>query len=172
LDYGKELVFVPYNRRGVLEIPYGVEHLTTRLLSYMHNITEILIPSTVKYLGESVFRGSSALRRIEFLEAAEGVDEVPLTIGYNCFLAMDSLEELILPTRVGEINFNMQGGSENSPIIDQYTKLKGITIKGRPTPEDAAAGTYYKDIDGVLVSSDTKELVYIWHLQRANIPFP
>ena len=74
---------------------------------------------------------------------------------------MSGLEELILPTRVGAINFNAQGGAENSPIIDQYTNLKGITIKGRPTPEDAAAGTYYKDIDGVIVSSDKSTLVYM-----------
>ena len=161
LDYGKELVFVPYAKRGVLEIPYGVEHLTTRSLSYMYNITRIVVPSTVKYLGESVFRGSSYVKSIEFLEAAEGVEEVPLTIGYNCFLAMDGLEELILPTRVGAINFNMQGGAENSPIIDSTTKLSGITIRGRATAEDAATGNYYKDIDGVLVTSDESTLVYM-----------
>ena len=166
LDNGKELYFVPYNRSGVLEIPVGVEHLTQRVLSYMSSsVTQVIVPHTVKYIGDSVFRGSYA-QSIIFAEAPEGEEEVALKISDYTFAALSYLTELVLPTRMGIIDFNATRMFEGTQL------LKDIKIVGRPTAEDAAAGTYYKDIDGVVVSYDKAELVYFPQSRTGEYTIP
>lgn len=162
LDYGVELVYVPYNRSGTLVVPDGVEHITTRSL-YGMKYTKAIIPASVTRIGDHVFY-SGSYQSIVFEEAPEGVDEKPLTIGADTFNAMTSLKEVVLPTRIGVIDFN------ETHMFDYAPNLTHIDIVGRPAPE--AGNDYYTSIDGVVCNYDKTEIVYFPKMRAGEYVVP
>jgi len=161
LDRGVELVYVPYNRSGTLVVPDGVEHITTRSL-YGLRFTKAVIPASVKYIGDYVFY-SGSYRSIEFLPAAEGVEEVKLEIGENAFNACTSLSEVKLPARLGIVDFH------ETQMFNYNPALSHIEITGEYT---ADGNNYMSSIDGVVCNYDGSELLFYPRYRAGNYKIP
>lgn len=161
LEKGKELVFVPYNRTGTLNVPDGVEHILTRSL-YGLRFTKAVIPASVKYIGDYVFYGGS-YKEIVFLPAEEGKDEVKLEIGEHVFDNATSLEKLDLPARIGVVDFN------ETHMFDYAPRLKNINIVGEYT---ADGNNFFTSLNGVVCNYDTSEIVYFPKMRTGNYTIP
>lgn len=77
---------------GVFTIPEGVTEIGTYAFSGQTNITKVVIPSTMKTIGENAFENCSSLKAVEFANGCV-LDE----IGKNVFLGCRSLETISLP---------------------------------------------------------------------------
>lgn len=77
---------------GVFTIPEGVTEIGTYAFSGQTNITKVVIPSTMKTIGENAFENCTSIKEIEFANGC-----VLDVIGKNVFLGCRSLETISLP---------------------------------------------------------------------------
>lgn len=153
LDYGVELVFVPYAGRGTLVVPEGVSHIPTRVF-YALNYTKIILPASVTRIGDRAFY-RAGFSEIVFEEAPEGVDEKPLTLTEGVLNDLNRLVEISIPARIGNLDLN------ESNMFSNDNNLRKINVVGRPTPEQLKNKTYYTSNNGVVCNYDGTELVYV-----------
>lgn len=153
LDHGVELVFVPYNRKGTLVIPDGVQHIPSRVF-YWSLYEKIVVPASVTRISDRAFARATS-REIVFEEAPAGVEEKTLELTEGVFMDMVNLTELTLPTRIGLLDF------EGTNLVSSNRNLVKINIVGRPTPEQKASKQYYTSNNGVICNYDGTELVFV-----------
>ena len=102
-----------------IELPDGVEILSSYAFSYCPSLTSVSLPSTLKKMGSHCFYGCSSLTNIVI---PEGVSEIPQQcfeectslvnvklpktaskIGVQCFYGCTSLTNIVIPEGVSEI---------------------------------------------------------------------
>lgn len=104
-EYGEtQIRYCPYAKTGVVKIATGTTSIPIGVFSY-NKTTEVQIPHTVTYIGSNAFSGSN-LKKIVFLAAPEGTDEVPLRLEDKAFNYCSSLTEITLPSRITEFTAN------------------------------------------------------------------
>ena len=104
-EYGDtQIRYCPYAKTGVVKIATGTTSIPIGVFSY-NKTTEVQIPHTVTYIGSNAFSGSN-LKKIVFLAAPEGTDEVPLRLEDKAFNYCPSLTEITLPSRITEFTAN------------------------------------------------------------------
>ncbi|MBR2341009.1 MAG: leucine-rich repeat protein [Clostridia bacterium] len=96
------------------------------------------IPATMTYIGDKAFDNASALKTITF--AKNGAD---LTFGNYVFNDCTALEVVELPSTVVKLNLGVFDGCVNISRVEVDEENE-----------------YYKDIDGVVLSKDGKELLF------------
>ena len=153
LDYGVELVFVPYNNTGTLVIPDGVQHIPSRVF-YGIRYEKIVVPASVVRISDRAFARAHC-KEIVFEEAPAGVEEKTLELTEGVFMDMANLTDLTLPARIGLLDF------EGTNLVSSNRNLLKINIVGRPTPEQKAEKQYYTSNNGVVCNYDGSELVFV-----------
>ncbi len=104
-EYGDtQIRYCPYARTGIVKIAEGTTSIPIGVFSSI-KVSEVQIPHTVTYIGSNAFYGSY-LKKVVFLAAPEGTDEVPLKMEDKAFYYCRSLTEITLPSRITEFTAN------------------------------------------------------------------
>ena len=101
-------------------IPEGIEKIDSFTFAGNEKVKEIVLPSTLKYIGEEAFANCS---RLKIIEIPEGVEDIGIRAFYNCpslkfiklpstlswikyetFSRCESLEEIIIPEGIEKID--------------------------------------------------------------------
>lgn len=101
-------------------IPEGIEKIDSFTFAGNEKVKEIVLPSTLKYIGEEAFVNCS---RLKIIEIPEGVEDIGIRAFYNCpslkfiklpstlswikyetFSRCESLEEIIIPEGIEKID--------------------------------------------------------------------
>ncbi len=98
-------------------------------------ITEISLPSTVRFIGESAFEKCRALKKIEL---PEGITYIGEAAFYNC----TRLEGIVIPSTVEDIS---------TALFNGCTSLSSVTIKGSPRQIKAFAFYRCSSLTGISV---------------------
>lgn len=149
LENGKEIFFFPQGKVGSYTIPSGVENIPQSVFEGA-NIDEVIIPATVKMIGQKAFYNrsitSDGISSVIFADAQEGETEATtLTIAKEAFRST-SITEITFPARLAETDFR------GLNIFSYCYDLVNINIKG--------SGGFYTSNGGVLCDADGKEIVY------------
>lgn len=142
-----------YNKLSekVIKIPDGITDIENSAFGWKNkddNVEEIILPTSIKTIGAAAFCGRSKLKKINI---PDGVEEIKRdTFGY-----CEALEELFIPASVKNIDIAafptyQEGGSYSS---ERKCALKSIVVD---TDNDN-----YCSIDGMLLTKDKKELLFI-----------
>ncbi len=90
---------------NVVEIPDGIESIMKDVFLNNATINEIVIPASVKYIGESAFSNSSKLTAVKF--AGDGLEEIAADAFKNC----TALADIALPSTLTSIGNRAFAGS-------------------------------------------------------------
>ncbi len=88
------------------------------------NISEISIPYSVVDIGNSVFYGCAALKKVRFENDPVPSDELPLTMGTSIFYGCSELSDIVLPERLTAIPNNAFTSCVNLSSINLPGNLK------------------------------------------------
>lgn len=80
-------------------IPKEVIHIAYSACFKNHDLTELVIPSTVESLGTSSFEQATHLKSVTFSEQLT-------IIPYNAFASCESLQQVTLPKKLKKVDFN------------------------------------------------------------------
>lgn len=150
---------------GVLKIPSSINGIDVELINiyaFDHNtsINEVILPEGIKWLGGGAFMYCSNLRKINFPDSLE-------QIGGNCFQSC-GFTELVLPenmtAKIGDqafganqdlkkvtISNNLELDASIAKVFWYCTDLEEYIVTGN--------ADHYRVVDGVLYSSDMKEIL-------------
>ena len=146
------LEFVPkgFDVKGTFKVAEGTKTIPARVMASMANLTEVVIPSSVTYVGESAFASCYSLKTVRFLPMADGTLGEPLTVK-AAFIYCKELSTVVLPKRLVEIDLEaFYNFSSDEPM------LKTITVEELTATKDTSLNYY--DINGMLCKGDT--LIY------------
>lgn len=124
------------------EVTFGSGSAVTRIgkgaFANATGLRAFEVPATMTYIGDKAFDNASALKTVSF--APNGAD---LTFGNYVFNDCTALQVVELPATVVKLNLGVFDGCVNiSKVeIDEHNE-------------------YYKDIEGVVLSKDGKELLF------------
>ncbi|CDB25407.1 ig-like domain-containing surface protein [Firmicutes bacterium CAG:552] len=140
---------------------------------YQSKITDITLPGTIKYIGDSAFCGATELKSVTF--SANGL----LRVGVGAFSECRKLEKIVLPDSVEEIGDRAFIGCESLAEIIMGSAVKDIgenafatgyyaadnkttTIKYKGSREQwSKINVTYTDLDGThVVSVDSTDKWY------------
>lgn len=138
----KTLISCPRNKRGVVVVPEGVERIANGSFSICNRITEIKLPSTVKYLyggyGEPGFHYCLNLEKVNI---PEGIEEL-----YGCsFRHCDKLKSLTLPSTMKTLNVyyeRWEGSTTTRPVFGPMYSLEELNWEN--TSIETLEGTEYE----------------------------
>lgn len=156
-DELNKLIYVPKarNRAGTFTVAEGTKELGDRVLTSFNLIEEVVIPSSVTYIGKGVFNSDYKLSKVTFLPAPNGEmgPELEVAAAFNyCY----ELREITFPKRLVSLSpeaFTSRY-STTTPLQNIYIQELGDT-KDRKT-------NYY-DLDGVLCKADELVLYPLEH---------
>ncbi len=101
---GKELLFFPKgkqgNENGEYLIPAGVEKISEGAFKGMYYIQKIVINNTITEIGKYAFKGSMALKTLEF---ENGNDDAKLVIADEAFAECAAITAVRMPARTQSI---------------------------------------------------------------------
>ncbi len=103
--YAKALYIGENKLSGEVTIPAGTEAIGAWAFAYFSDITNIVIPNTVKSIGSNAFYGCKGLVSVALPEGLE-------TIGYSAFYYCDNIEKVIIPSTVKVIDERAFKGCE------------------------------------------------------------
>ncbi len=143
------LEYVPkgQNVKGTFEIADGTKTIPAKVMSSMSNITEIIIPSSVTYVGDGAFNSCYALKTVRFLPTADGSLGEDLTVK-AAFKYHKELTTVIFPKRL--VNLDLEAFYQFSSDV---SLLKGITVEELGTEKNTSLNYY--DINGILCYGNT-----------------
>lgn len=119
---GKILKRVPKNFKGEVVVPEGVEIISKRAFAGDVDITAIILPSSLKEIGEGAFEGCTGIFQIEI---PEGVFVIPK----RAFAECDSLVTISLPSSLREVDMEAFVNCSSLLIIDIPDEVTSIGAK-------------------------------------------
>ncbi len=93
----KSILYVSSSKAGEYTVPAEVEEIKANVFAN-RNISKITIPASVKVIGDSAFKNCEFLQEIVFEVAAQGKEELALTVGNNAFDGAKRLTKLTIGT--------------------------------------------------------------------------
>ena len=133
--------------KGTFTVADGTKTIPGRVMSSMSNITELIIPSSVTYVGDGAFNSCYSLKTVRFLPTEDGSLGEALTIK-AAFKYHKELSTVILPKRLVDIDLEAFYQFSSDVAL-----LKGITVEELGTEKDTSLNYY--DINGILCKGDT-----------------
>ena len=134
--------------------------------------SDLVVPGTVKHLGQGVFSGD---RFITSVTLGEGVE----SIGYGCFSGCLGLTSFTMPDSVTSIEDQLFQDCESLKEVTISRKLAAGDLAGSfswcfslekvNVPDDAAN---YATLDGVVYSKDMGSLVYCPTAKKGTLKIP
>ena len=134
--------------------------------------SDLVVPGTVKHLGQGVFSGD---RFITSVTLGEGVE----SIGYGCFSGCLGLTSFTMPDSVTSIEDQLFQDCESLKEVTIGRKLAAGDLAGSfswcfslekvNVPDDAAN---YATLDGVVYSKDMSSLVYCPTAKKGTLKIP
>ncbi|MBP5307556.1 MAG: leucine-rich repeat protein, partial [Clostridia bacterium] len=127
---GTEIVYAPegfVGENGVYTVAAGVSKIGDSAFKNCKNITKLVVPGYVEYIGKNAFNGASNLSEIEFMFAE---NKASLTIDENAFYGCSKISEIVLPdnlVKLGTGAFQVQ--SSYSRIINHVNVLSGENVE-------------------------------------------
>lgn len=125
------------------------------------NINKVVIPSTVKEIGENAFEGNYGIKNVEFEN-----NSLLEKIGAGAFQNCTHLESFLVPSGVVEIGGNAFSGCESIKKFLLPTELQIIGEKAFSYMNmltdfewESGIGSYFRITDGILFTKDYKELI-------------
>ncbi len=133
----------PLAAEGVYEIPAGVTKIPQLAFKSMSNVTEVVVPASVRSILKEAFDSCKKLTKITFLEAAEGETVDPLSLAPD-FIASTctAIETITFPSHLGLID------ESEITLSEAFQKLNKLTAI-----EMAKPGKNYSALDGVLCNA-------------------
>lgn len=140
------LEYVPkgQNVQSTFTIADGTKMIPNGVMSGMSNITEIIIPASVTYVGERAFNTCYALQTVKFLSPADGSLGEGLTVK-AAFNSDRALTTLVLPKRL--VEFDIKG------VESELLKAITVTELGADQSVKDTTSKYY-DVNGILYKGD------------------
>ena len=125
-----------------IELPDGVEILSSYAFSYCPSLTSVSLPSTLKKMGSHCFYGCSSLTNIVI---PEGVSEV----SRSCFCECPSLVSVVLPSSLREIG---------SDCFKGCNSLTNVTIKEGILKLSENCFNHCSSLVSIMLPSSLKEI--------------
>lgn len=156
-DNGKTLSLYPPKRTGELVIPDGVTAIDGTAFAYT-NLTKVIIPDSVEFIGMGAFNYSEHLTSITF---GKGVKEIPsLCCFYN-----RALTSVIIPEGVEVIG---NSAFDSCPLLKNITIPSTVTEVGESSFDEGTKVTFLNPsfiqtedgsyINGITVNVQAKEM--------------
>ncbi len=133
--------------KGTFTVADGTKTIPGRVMSSMSSITELIIPSSVTYVGDGAFNSCYSLKTVRFLPTEDGSLGEALTVK-AAFKYHKELSTVILPKRLVDIDLEAFYQFSSDVAL-----LKGITVEELGTEKDTSLNYY--DINGILCKGNT-----------------
>lgn len=122
---GTEIVYFPLGRGGEYVIPEGITSIAAGAFTGNKNITKLVIPNHVVYIGVEAFKSCTVLTTLTF----EGTrTDLPLTIDESAFYGCTSVVELTLPANLGILKAHAFGGTTNLKTVTMNTTDMAVEL--------------------------------------------
>ena len=133
------LTKVELNGATVVSIPTTVTRVADNVFSNNEGLVSVIVPSTVSSIGSGAFCNCRNLHNVEFEKPSD-----LKTVGKDAFKHCEKMNYIALPASLTSIDGN---------VFSYCSSLQGIVVDGE--------GGVYKDVSGVLYSSDKARLVVV-----------
>lgn len=163
----KELAFFPSYAEGTFRVPDGVTALPVNVFNNS-KLTEIIIPTSVRYIDPYAFKNMYAnFTTLTFEEADTPLAEDgsnALVIGAYAFQSCSQLKSITLPARTAKFADDV----EISGLFYLCSSFVSINV----TEPSVTGGSYYTSKDGLLCNADGTEVVYCPVKRTGEITIP
>lgn len=137
-----------YDRVDGKSMPAKVEWLSCT------NITKLVLPGTITYIGEGAFSGCSRLKTVQFAKKYTS-----LVIGKNAF-GDNSISSMVFPEGTTELKENAAGNAKTVTIPATVKKIgSGVVHAGIQKVTIQSKNKNYKMKAGILYTKNEKKLV-------------
>lgn len=122
------MVYIYGEIEGEFVVPEGMTSIGASAFAAQTKITGLVLPSSLQQIGDSAFKGCTALQTIRF----EGNSNL-LTIGANAFSGCTSLEAIAVPdgvTEIGNSAFNGCTSLTSVSVPDSVTTIGSSVFEG------------------------------------------
>ena len=152
---GKEISYYPYARVGEYEILPGTVRIVSKVFYNVKSLTEVVIPSSVGFIGQSAFYGCESLNTVNFAEPESGDVAIDLQISKYAFQSCKVLKNVTLPARLQ--NFE-------STIFTGCISLENVNI--------AKGNAKYSSKNGIVTNASGDEIIYCPNGKSGTITIP
>ncbi len=147
-----------YKRTDKKPFPANMNYLSSS------NITKVILPSTLTYIGEGAFCGCNQLKTVKFAKKYK-----KLTIGKNAF-GQNKIKSLSFPDGTYELKENAAGKARAIYIPSTVKKIgAGVVNANTKKVTISKKNKYYKMKSSVLYTKNEKTLVGVSGKAAANI---
>ena len=192
----KTLIYYPFMKKdSEYRIPDGVEELEEKAFSMNRNLQKVVMPSSLRVIGNSCFVLCSKLKEVELNEGLTEIRDLAFCyvyaenmtipssvewIGNSAITLHDRYGELIIPENLRKTGYTGfaadYGKTFYQEVIKIPAKLQLISpLLGRvlfERYEVDPSNPYYKEEDGILMSRDGKTLVSVPTLRKGELHIP
>ena len=192
----KTLIYYPFMKKdSEYRIPDGVEELEEKAFSMNRNLQKVVMPSSLRVIGNSCFVLCSKLKEVELNEGLTEIRDLAFCyvyaenmtipssvewIGNSAITLHDRYGELIIPENLRKTGYTGfaadYGKTFYQEVIKIPAKLQLISpLLGRvlfERYEVDPSNPYYKEEDGILMSRDGKTLVSVPTLKKGELRIP
>ena len=135
----------------IIRIPDGITKIGESAFGWNNendNVEEIILPSSVTVIEKAAFCGRKKLKNVNI---PEGVKEIPTDVFSYC----EQIEVINIPASVEKIDI---GAFPTYKAGDSYSKERPCALKAIEVDSE---NEHYCSIDGMLLSKDKTELLFI-----------
>lgn len=129
---------------GVLTFTEGFEYIDANVFKGQTLITALVLPTSLKRIGDSAFEGCTGLQSVDFGKA-QGADHMLGTIGAKAFYGCSALESVALPkdlTELGESAFENCGALKSISINARLTTIRKNAFKNTTNSANLEEGEF------------------------------
>ena len=192
----KTLIYYPFMKKDSgYRIPDGVEELEEKAFSMNRNLQKIVMPSSLRVIGNSCFVLCSKLKEVELNEGLTEIRDLAFCyvyaenmtipssvewIGNSAITLHDRYGELIIPENLRKTGYTGFAADYGKTFYQEVIKIPArlqliSPLLGRVLFERYEVDTsnpYYKEEDGILMSRDGKTLVSVPTLRKGELHIP
>ncbi len=151
---GSQLIYCPVAREGEIKLALGTQSIGAGAFVGCQNITSVVVPNTVTYIGEYAFYGLS-IENVTFL--GKGFNSV--TVGDNAFAQCEQLSEVVFETgsqisvigerafsgctALGEFTISSSVTEIRDNAFENCTSLETVTFEGGKKALEFGRNVFY-----------------------------
>lgn len=162
------LFCMPVGKVGSYIIPEGVSEIPESAFAES-SLSSVTVPSSVTKIGNDAFLNCRNLVSVLFAESDSTSEE--LTIGKRAFSGCSALSNILLPSRLTEIELTKYYVNSAGKIVTgtDYAFVGCTSLESVGVADGSAT---YKVVDGMIYSADQKHLLYCPTAKSGKITVP
>ncbi len=167
---GAAIVNMPMGRMGTYYVPDGITEIPESAFANS-SLNKIILPTSVTKIGNDAFIDCINLTSIVFAAPAIGETEQELTIGKRAFSGCIALREIVLPSRLTEIELSKYYVNALGEVVSgvDYAFVGCNSLETISVAEGSAT---YKVIDAMIYSADGRQLLYCPDIKVGEVEIP